>query len=103
MARYIDVVKCAEIISDKFNIPLIDLVDVLVEMTTADVAPKTAVAEDIFKEIEDFIKKQHNYMDELYFNSDDEVIQVYYGCKIGTYNHIKNFLAELKKKYTEGG
>ena len=61
------------------------------------------LAREIFEEIEDFIKKQHNYMDELYFNSDDEVIQVYYGCKIGTYNHIKNFIEKLKKKYTEGG
>ena len=38
MARYINAVDCADIISERFNIPLDDLVDVLAEIPTADVA-----------------------------------------------------------------
>lgn len=37
MARYIDAVKTADIISEKLNIPLGDLVDVFAEIPTADV------------------------------------------------------------------
>jgi predicted hydrocarbon binding protein len=37
MARYIDAVQCADIISEKLNIPLGDLVDVFAEIPTADV------------------------------------------------------------------
>lgn len=37
MARYIDAVKSAEIISEKLNIPLGDLVDIFAEIPTADV------------------------------------------------------------------
>lgn len=43
MARLIEAVKCAEIISEKFNIPLADLVDVFAKIPTAnneDCAPK---------------------------------------------------------------
>ena len=37
MARYIDAVDCAEIISKECNIPLGDLVDVFAKVPTADV------------------------------------------------------------------
>ena len=37
MGKLIEAVKCAEIISEKFNIPLADLVDVFAEIPTADV------------------------------------------------------------------
>lgn len=37
MARLVEAVKCAEIISEKFNIPLAGLVDVFAEIPTADV------------------------------------------------------------------
>ena len=37
MARHIDAVKTADIISEKLNIPLGDLVDVFAEIPTADV------------------------------------------------------------------
>lgn len=43
MARLVEAVKCAEIISEKFNIPLADLVDVFAEIPTAnneDCTPK---------------------------------------------------------------
>ena len=37
MGKLIEAVECAEIISEKFNIPLADLVDVFAEIPTADV------------------------------------------------------------------
>lgn len=37
MGKLIEAVKCAEVISEKFNIPLADLVDVFAEIPTADV------------------------------------------------------------------
>ena len=37
MARYIDAARTADIISEKFNIPLCDLVDVFAEIPTANV------------------------------------------------------------------
>lgn len=37
MARYIEEVKAADIISEKLNIPLIDLFDVFAEIPTAEV------------------------------------------------------------------
>ena len=37
MARYIEAVECAEIISEKMNIPLGDLVDVFAEVPSAEV------------------------------------------------------------------
>lgn len=44
MARLVEAVKCAEIISEKFNIPLADLVDVFAEIPTSnneDCTPQT--------------------------------------------------------------
>ena len=37
MGRLVEAVKCAEIISEKLNIPLADLVDVFAEIPTSDV------------------------------------------------------------------
>lgn len=37
MARYIKAVDCADVIRERFNIPLTDLVDVFAEIPTADV------------------------------------------------------------------
>ena len=37
MGKLIEAVKCAEIISEKFNIPLVDLVDIFAEIPAADV------------------------------------------------------------------
>ena len=37
MGKLIEAVKCAEIISEKLNIPLADLVDVFAEIPTAEV------------------------------------------------------------------
>ena len=51
MARYIKATECADIISEKFNIPLGDLVDVFAEIPTADVVPKSEV-EELYKEID---------------------------------------------------
>ena len=38
MARYIDAVKCADLISEKLNISIVDLVDIFAEIPTTDVA-----------------------------------------------------------------
>ena len=43
MARYIKAVECAEIISEKLNIPFGDLVDIFAEIPTTDVVPKSEV------------------------------------------------------------
>ena len=43
MARYIEAVKTAEIISKKLNIPLCDLVDIFAEIPSADVEQKKEV------------------------------------------------------------
>lgn len=43
MAKLVEAVKCAEVISEKFNIPLADLVDVFAKIPTAnneDCTPK---------------------------------------------------------------
>lgn len=40
MARYIEAVKAADIISKKLNIPLVDLVDVFSEIPTAEAEEK---------------------------------------------------------------
>ena len=81
MARYIKAVECADIISERFNIPLSDLVDVFAEIPTADVVPKSEVAREIFEEIERYVIK---------------------GISVGgehlTLFNGKNY-AELKKKY----
>jgi hypothetical protein len=42
LARFIDAVTCADIISEKLNIPLDDLVDVFAEVPTADVVERSS-------------------------------------------------------------
>ena len=37
MAKLVEAVKCAEVISEKFNIPLADLVDVFAKIPAADI------------------------------------------------------------------
>lgn len=50
MTKYVKAVECAEKISEKFGIPLGDLVDVFAEIPAADVAPRAEV-EKIFDEL----------------------------------------------------
>lgn len=52
MARYIDAVSAAEIISEKLNIPLGDLVDVFAEIPTAEVVPRREIALEIIDKIQ---------------------------------------------------
>ena len=89
--RYIDAVECAEIISEKLNIPLGDLVDIFAEIPTADVVPKTEV-EKIFKEVEKVIL-DNTYPD---FDARHKPVNVW---KATT---GYDAFYELKKKYTEG-
>lgn len=43
MPKYVEAVKCAEVISERFGIPLADLVDVFAEIPSANVAPKLII------------------------------------------------------------
>ena len=52
MARYFDKVECAELISEKLNISLGDLVDIFAEIPAADVVPKSEV-DSLKAELED--------------------------------------------------
>ena len=67
MARYIEAVKCAEIISEQMGIPLGDLVDVFSDIPSADVVPKSEV-EKIFEEIEEVLNEL-GYFDEIDFKA----------------------------------
>jgi hypothetical protein len=58
MARLVEAVKCAEVISEKFNIPLADLVDVFAEIPTADVKE----VQHGYWKIEDDISNKHTQM-----------------------------------------
>ena len=53
MARYVEVVNSAEIISEKLNIPLADLVDVFAEIPTADVVEVVRCKDCKYGEIDD--------------------------------------------------
>ena len=46
MARLIEAVRCAEFMSEKFNIPLADLVDVFAEIPTANNEDYTRTSEE---------------------------------------------------------
>ena len=94
MAKYIKAVECAEIISEKFNIPLADLVDVFAEINTADVVPKSEV-EKIFEEIERFLYLQFRFCKEEIGNDDTEYIK----GRLEMNTQIQSFIAELKKKH----
>ena len=56
MAKYVDAVVCADIISKKLSIPLEDLVDVFAEVPAADVAPSNELAKKFVKKFEKNIK-----------------------------------------------
>ena len=80
--RPIDAVQCADMLSDKLNINIGDLVDVFAEIPTLDVVPREEVAK-IFEEIDAMI----------------DLICVMTGVDIAIFGKY----AELKKKYTEDG
>ena len=107
MARYIDAEQfrgkheVAEINGKLYSvIPYADIV----YAPTADVAPKSEVAREIFEEIEKKIKTSiTNFLEEI----NKEYIQdtpLYDRCSgvVFALRNIEDFLAELKKKYTEG-
>ena len=78
MARYIKAVECAEIISEKLNIPLGDLVDIFAEIPTADVVPKSEV-EELSGKYEDLKLKYADLQkdkDELIAWGDDKKTEV---------------------------
>ena len=67
MARYIDAVNCADVISEKLNIPLDDLVDICAEIPTADVAEVKQG-----KWIKKGNEKKCSVCDFIYYSNNDE-------------------------------
>jgi len=61
MARYIKAVDCAEIISERFNINLDDLVDVFAEVLGEDIEKLHAENERLQKEILKYKEKAAKY------------------------------------------
>ena len=66
-------------------------------ISTADVAPKSEVAREIFAEIEKDGKYAISFV-ENHKSYSEEVRQ----SKLECYKDIQNYIAELKKKYMEG-
>ena len=102
MARYIEAVKCAEIISERMGIPLGDLVDVFADIPSADVVPKSEV-EQWVRECEELqgrlIELEKEVAKEI-FEGIDYFVTLY---KEGHFSEksLLECIADLKKKYTE--
>lgn len=131
MARYIDKVECAELISEKLNISLGDLVDIFAEIPTADVVPKSeydAVVSAIDNSTKEFLKLHDDYQEakreidkwmgrcrdwhevaeeksKLVSEIFEEIENNYADFLFDGYRNIvvltEKDFAELKKKYTE--
>lgn len=100
MARYIDAVKTAEIISEKLNVPLGDLVDIFAEIPTADVVPKSE-AESLTLELNAMRGAANSY--KMHYNNlakeiFEEIEKLFF--KNGVFIHIQSY-NQLKKKYKE--
>lgn len=94
MTKYVKAVECAEKISEKFGIPLGDLVDVFAEIPAADVAPTAEVFEEVDKFRTDLIDKfidlcRGNDYNKLTLLKIGDVVDEMYDKRI----------AELEKKY----
>lgn len=122
MARYIKAVECADIISERFNIPLSDLVDVFAEIPTADVVPKSEVDNwyQLYHSIKEELKQEKMYHRETDKLCDRYCIEsqqakrqvareIFEEIRKRAYSErgffvvnsdIDDFIAELKKKYT---
>jgi hypothetical protein len=103
MERYIDADKFIERLKASPAFPnmgmdgyfLLDVVEnLLKKFPTADVAPKSEVAREIFEEIEKIIDKHHG---ECYEYEDGDECDT----AITYISYISCDIAELKKKYTE--
>lgn len=126
MPRYVEAVQGAEIISEKMNIPLADLVDVFADIPTADVAPKSEVdwhreaelnAEhimllqsqiDTLREINNSLLEAGQEWQKRYENLAREIFEEIekYWIKSDTLPDCARLvdldkIAELKKKYSE--
>lgn len=122
MARYIDAVKTAEIISEKLNVPLGDLVDIFAEIPTADVVPKSE-AESLTLELNamrgaansykmhynNFAKEIFDKIDSIFRNQFEEsskkselkLLEPLRQSERFVINEMWSEIAKLKKKYTE--
>ncbi len=122
MARYIDADKLIEHLKDEikacepvFNgrangksvaygteLGLKSAISFAETLATADVAPKSEVAREIFEEIELFLKKAiDGWRKERKFAYNDRQIEMI-DFRNGAFKYCLHEIAELKKKYTEG-
>ena len=112
MPRYIDADRLLTKIHELYvqpNIELWQVVKCVGNSPTADVAPKSEVAKEIFEEIEkeivaalncNYKRRTEYYTKERYTKEDGEFINTVNG-KIDALRGIEGFVEELKKKYTE--
>ena len=109
MARYIEAVECAEIISEKFNINLYDLIDVFAEIPTVDVVPKSEVENLIYK-LECLLchstgnrLSKHTYDLRTMEAAVTDYIQESYdkGCKYGQADVAKKIFEDIEKNYAD--
>ena len=111
MPRYVEAVQGAEIISEKMNIPLADLVDVFADIPTADVVPKSEV--EALKEKLDATIAGQETLQKALVNAKGEVARKIfeeiekYWIDSDTLPDCARLvdldkIAELKKQYTEG-
>lgn len=100
MTKYVKAVECAEKISEKFGIPLGDLVDVFAEIPAADVAPRAEV-EKIFDELMQKASLLVDRYNRLADDANDYVRIRHRGVECGA-SLVLLKISELKKKYTEG-
>ena len=101
MARYIEAVKTAEIISEKLNIPLGDLVDIFAEIPTAEVVDYEKVAEVLRNMFDDDCACNYNGYDEWlpmkckYAENDCPMPKERLGC---WKEFVKHFLDQLNTR-----
>ena len=84
MARYIDAVKTADVISERLNIPLGDLVDIFAEIPTADVEEVVRCGKCKHGEVS-IMSKAKDGEEEIacYCNAKNKVTDLEYYCACG--------------------
>ena len=104
--RYIEAAKSAEIISEKLNIPLGDLVDIFADIPTAEVVDYEKVAEILRNMFDDDCACNYNGYDEWlpmkckYSETDCTMPKERLGC---WKEFVKHFIERLSAHPTEKG
>lgn len=99
MARYVECeMACDEI--DKGDLLVGNNADfakeIIYRTPTADVAPRSEVAREIFEEIEKYLQEKKRVLSMFKVAEDD-----FYEGELHALERFGGFLAELKQKYTE--